>query len=299
MDTRVVAVVIAYNSSRHIGALLDSLPAAFGDVDHEVVVVDNGSSDDTVDVVAARGDARLVRSTNTGFAGGINTGVRHAAGRGPILVLNPDAEIGAGAVPAMLAVLAGPGVGVVAPRMVEADGSLSPSLRREPSLPRAGGLSFTGLPAFAERIEDPAEVADQHVVDWAVGAVMLISRDCFAALDGFDESYFLYSEETDFSLRARDQGWLTVYTPDAEVKHIGGGSGESSTTHTMKMVNRVRIYGRRHGRMATAAYFGIAVLTELRRAALGHHWSWDTLRALLRPSLRPAQLNAGDSLIPG
>ena len=62
-----------------------------------------------------------------------------------------------------------------------------------------------------------------------------------------DESYFLYSEETDFSLRAKDAGWATVYTPTAGAMHVGGGSGESASTHTMKIVNRVRLYRRRRG----------------------------------------------------
>ncbi|MFX3745782.1 glycosyltransferase family 2 protein, partial [Streptococcus suis] len=80
---------------------------------------------------------------------------------------------------------------------------------------------------------------------WLVGAILLVSRECFDALDGLDESFFLYSEETDFSLRAKEAGWATVYTPRAGAVHVGGGSGESSTTHTMKILNRVRLYRRR------------------------------------------------------
>lgn len=294
----IVVVVVTYNSGDHVEALLDSLPEAFGELPREVVVVDNGSVDDTVGIVERRDDAVLVRSTNTGFAAGINNGVKHSRSTGPILVLNPDATVSPGAVPALLAGLDRVGVGIVAPRMLERDGTLSPSLRREPSLLRAGGLSFTRLPVFAERIEDPCEYEAEHPVDWAVGAALLVSRDCFDALGGFDESYFLYSEETDFSLRARDLGWSTLYMPAAEVMHIGGGSGESATTHTMKMVNRVRIFGRRHGRMATWLYFGVAVFTEFRRGILGHAASWEAARALLRPSLRPPQLGAGHSVIP-
>lgn len=292
------AVVVTYNSESHISVLLDSLPAGFGDVPYTAVVVDNGSDDATVDLVAARPEVLLVRSTNIGFAGGVNAGVRAGDATGPILVLNPDAAVSPGMVPAMLTVLGKPHVGVVAPRMLEEDGSLSPSIRRAPSLLRAGGLSFTKLPAFAERVEDANEYTAEHEVDWAVGAALLIDRACFEQLSGFDESYFLYSEETDFCLRARDCGWCTVYTPTAEVMHIGGGSGESPTTHTMKMVNRVRLYGRRNGTIATHAYFAIAVLTELRRGMLGHTPSWTALRGLILPSTRPPQLHAHDSLIP-
>lgn len=298
VSTSVIAVVVTYNSRDHVGDLLDSLPIAFAGQPYQVVVVDNGSSDATAEMVEARGDARVIRSFNAGFAGGINRGVAEAESNCPILVLNPDATLAKGSVPAMLKVLDKPGVGIVAPRMLEADGSLSPSLRRAPTLGRAGGLSFTGLPRFAERIESPSEYQTEHEVDWAVGAVMLIRAECFAELGGFDESFFLYSEETDFCLRARDRGWRTVYTPAAEVMHIGGGSGESAATHTMKMVNRVRIYGRRHGRVLTWIYFWLVVATELRRGILGHRRSWETVRALLHPSLRPRELGAGDSLLP-
>lgn len=294
----VTTVIVTHNSADHIIDLLRSLPMAFADVPHSVVVVDNGSSDDTVDLVAAWDDVLLVRSQNTGFAAGVNNGVRAGASSGPILVLNPDATVSADAVPAMLEVLRQPRVGVVAPLMREADGSLSPSIRRAPTLLRAGGLSFTQNAVFAERVEDPKAYAEQLDVDWAVGAALLISRSCYDALDGFDESYFLYSEETDFCLRARDLGWRTVFTPSAEVMHIGGGSGESAATHTMKMVNRVRLYARRHGSVRSVCYFAIATLTELRRAVLGHSASWTALRALLRPRLRPAELNASGSLIP-
>ncbi|WP_315549330.1 glycosyltransferase family 2 protein [Microbacterium aurum] len=294
----VTAVIVTYNSADHIIDLLRTLPAAFAGSPYTVVVVDNGSSDGTAELVADREDVTLVRSQNTGFAAGVNNGVRAVASSGPILVLNPDATVTADAVPAMLVVLDRPHVGIVAPLMREADGSLSPSIRRAPTLLRAGGLSFTQSPVFAERVEDPKAYVEEADIDWAVGAALLIDRSCYDALGGFDETFFLYSEETDFCLRARDLGWRTVFTPAAEVMHIGGGSGESTATHTMKMVNRVRLYARRHGAVASACYFAIATLTELRRAVLGHTPSWTAFRALLQPRLRPPQLNASGSLIP-
>lgn len=293
----IAAIVVTYNSADYISALLDSLPAAFGHIPRTIVVVDNGSTDGTPDLVESRGDATVIRSFNGGFAHGINTGAKAVPAATGLLILNPDATLGADSVPIMLSVLQG-SVGVVAPRMREADGSLSPSLRRFPTLPRVGGLSFTKLAFFAERIEDLQEYTRQHAVDWAVGAVMLISRHCYDELHGFDESYFLYSEETDFCLRARNRGWTTVYTPGAECMHVGGGSGESSTTHTMKAINRVRIYGRFHSRALAWCYFWLVVTVEIRRAVLGHRQSRQTIQALLRPSLRPSQLNANQHLLP-
>ena len=294
----VASVVVTFNSRSHVAQLLDSIPEAMGDLSYSVTVVDNGSTDATLDLLASRADCQVVRSTNDGYAAGLNRGVRASPAARAVLVLNPDVVLDPGCVPALLRVLDRSGVGVVAPRVREADGRLSPTLRRGPTMGRVGGLSFTGLKCFAERIEDPAEYVHEHEVDWAVGAILLIDAQCFALLGGMDESYFLYSEETDFSLRAKDAGWATVYTPRAEAMHVGGGSGESASTHTMKMVNRVRLYRRRRGTSRAAVYYALIVLIEVRRALLGHGWSWTTIVALLRPSKRPAALRAGGSLLP-
>nr|BFF18836.1 hypothetical protein GCM10025730_23570 [Promicromonospora thailandica] len=221
MGAEVAAVVVTYNSERHVGALLDSLPAAFGDVPYVTVVVDNGSTDGTLALLRGRGDCTVVESVNDGYGAGMNRAVRHAPETSAVLVLNPDVELDAEAVPRMLKVLRRPGVGVVVPRTREEDGSLSPTLRRTPTVARAGGLSFTGLPMLAERIDDPREYRTERTVDWAVGAIWLVDRACYDELGGFDESYFLYSEETDFALRAWDRGWASVYTPEAGGMHVG------------------------------------------------------------------------------
>ncbi len=295
----VAAVVVTYNSTRHVAGLLDSLPAAFGHLRYCVVVVDNGSADGTPDLLERRSDCEVVRSSNDGYAAGINRAVLASPEASTILILNPDATLDPDSVPRMLEVLRRRGdTGIVAPRVREEDGRLSPTLRRGPTLGRVGGLSFTRLPLFAERIEIPAEYDTEHEVDWAVGAILLVDRPCFDALNGLDESFFLYSEETDFSLRARDAGWATVYTPRAGAMHVGGGSGENATTHTMQMINRVRLYRRRAGEVRTWLYFGLTIVVELRRAILGERQSWTTVRALLRPSLRPPQLGASTAFLP-
>ena len=294
----VAAVVVTYNSEDHIAGLLESIPAAMGDLRYAVVVVDNGSADRTLEILDAWTDCTVVRSTNDGFAAGMNRAVSAAPAAASVLILNPDASLDADSVPRMLETLRKPGVGIVGPCVRESDGSLSPTIRRGPTMLRVGGLSFTRLPAFSERVEEPGPYEYEHEVDWLVGAILLVSRECFDALGGLDESFFLYSEETDFSLRAKEAGWATVYTPHAGAVHVGGGSGESSTTHTMKILNRVRLYRRRTDAVRGALYFGMTVLIELRRAALGHDKSWATIRALVRPKLRPPALNAGGSLVP-
>lgn len=294
----VAAVVVTYNSGAHVDMLLDSIPAAMAGLSYSVVVVDNGSTDETLSTLRARTDCTVVESSNVGYAAGMNRAITASPDSTAVLILNPDATLDPDAVPRMMELLDRPDVAIVAPRVREADGSLSPTLRRSPSLLRVGGLSFTGRAPFAERIEAPEEYGFEHAVDWAVGAILLVSRDKYDALGGMDESYFLYSEETDLSLRAGDRGWLTVYTPHAGAMHVGGGSGESATTHTMKIVNRIRLYRRRTGRGRATLYFWATVMIELRRAVLGHGKSWSTIRALLIPRRRPPVLGASGSLIP-
>ncbi len=291
-------VIVTYNSAHVIGDLLDSLPRALGSRTADVVVVDNGSADGTADLVAARGDCTVIRSDNVGYAGGINRGVREAAPANAILVLNPDVRLTPGSLAPLLEALQQPKVGIVAPQLRSADGRLEPSLRRNPTLLRALGLERTGLAALAEKVHDAAQYEHPHLVDWAQGAVVLMSRECFDALGGWDESFFLYSEETDLSLRARDLGLLTAYEPRSVAVHIGGQSGQSEQIHAMQIVNRVRLYRRRNGVLASWCYYGLTVLSQITWLMRGQQESRFIVAALLRPSLRPAQLGCSDRILP-
>jgi GT2 family glycosyltransferase len=281
-----------------IGDLLDSLPKALDGLTADVVVVDNGSSDGTAELVDALGGCHVIRSANVGYAGGINRGVREAPPAQAILILNPDVRLHPGSVPPLLSALQEPGVGIAAPRVHSPEGTLQLSLRREPTLPRALGLTKTRLPVFSEYVHDPSAYSRPCTVDWALGAALLMSRACYEALGGWDESYFLYSEETDLSLRARDAGLLTRYEPRSVAVHIGGASGRSHRTHTMQMVNRVRLYRRRHGALASWAYYGLIVANQLSRAARGRGESWHAAMALLSPRRRPAELGCSASRMP-
>jgi GT2 family glycosyltransferase len=290
-------VIVTHNSAAVVGRLLDGLPAAVAGLEADVVVVDNASSDDTVAVVESRG-VPVLHCTNAGYAAGVNRGVAHCSSASMVLVLNPDVELDAGCVPTMVGALARPSVGIVAPLVREADGSLSCSLRREPTLARALGLGRTEHPALSEAVTSPRDYDHGHAVDWAVGATLLFSRECYDAVGGWDESFFLYSEETDFCLRARDLGFLTWYEPAATTMHIGGASGVSTATHCMQVTNRVRLYSRRHGSFASSAYFVLAVLSELSWWARGNPYSLAAVRALLLPSRRPRELRASRGLLP-
>lgn len=298
MPRDVGVVIVTYNSESVVGLLLDSLPQALGGATAQVVVVDNGSSDGTVALCRARGDCDVVEGENVGYAAGINNGAAHLGDVDAILVLNPDVVMAPGSIRAMQAALALPHTGIVVPRIVEPDGTLSHSLRRTPTLWTASGLGLFRIPRMNEYVRDAEAYEQPGIVDWAMGAVMLISSDCFRRLGGWDASYFLYSEETDFCLRASDIGYHTRYEPSATATHIGGASGRSGWTESLQAVNQVRLYRRRHGRIASTAYLLLSATRSLTWWARGHRESRDAFFALLVPRRRPPQLHASDRFLP-
>lgn len=292
-------VIVTYNSAQFIGILLDSIPAALGGISAQVTVVDNGSADTTAEILAGRDDCRVIRSTNLGYAAGINRGVRGGGDADAILVLNPDTRLYEGSIAPMLKTLQLPGTGIVVPRLLSGEGKLELSLRRMPSLLRSLGLTRTHLPVLSELVHEPAAYTQAHVVDWATGAALMMSRECFDALEGWDESFFLYSEETDFSLRAGDIGLATRFEPDSVVSHVGGGSGRNRKTQAMLVINRVRLYRRRHGIIATWCYYLLTLAREASLVLRGSAESAYAAACLVRPSLRPAELRCSKELLPG
>jgi N-acetylglucosaminyl-diphospho-decaprenol L-rhamnosyltransferase len=291
-------IIVTYNSVHVIGDLLDSLPTALDGLTAEVIVVDNGSGDGTVELAEKLGGCRVVRSVNTGYAGGINRGVREAAGADAVLILNPDVRLHERSVAPLLAALRRRDAGIVVPQVRTPEGHIDWSLRREPTVLRALGLNWTGLSLLSEYVTGKAAYARARTVDWALGAALAMSRECYEAIGGWDETYFLYSEETDLCLRARDHGFLTRYEPLSLVTHIGGQSGRNNSTHAMQIVNRVRLHRRRHGALASWCYYLLTIISELTWAARGHRRSRTAITALLKPSRRPAELGCRDSLMP-
>lgn len=276
-------VVVTYNSERHIVPFLDSVPAAAGGLSVHVVVVDNCSTDGTADVVRGRPGVTLLKlGENLGYAAGINAGRRSAAPCGSILVANPDVTLGRGCIERLHRAVAGKGCGAAVPMMVDGRGSATWSLRREPTVGRQFGEALLGdrfpsRPAWAsEIVRDPHAYRRGRTVDWAAGAVLMVSAACDAAVGDWDESFFLFSEEVDYSERIRRHGFAISYVPDAEAMHEEGGSRRGEDLLSLLVVNRLRYYRRRHGRLAAAGY-AAALLVQLvlrsadrphRRAAL-------------------------------
>jgi GT2 family glycosyltransferase len=114
-------------------------------------------------------------------------------------------------------------------------------------------------------VPDPESYSADTRFDWATGAVTLFSAECAAALGGWDESFFLYSEETDFALRAADHGYAIRFVPDAVATHLGGESKQRPEFWAHTVANRVRLYGMRHRRPAAASFWTASLVGEVIR----------------------------------
>jgi N-acetylglucosaminyl-diphospho-decaprenol L-rhamnosyltransferase len=286
----VAVVVITWNSSALLPGLIESLTGGLAGLRYQLVIADNASADDTIEMAARLApDCTIVQTgRNAGYAAGFNAGLAAAGRYDAALILNPDIRLTPGSVAALYAALS-ENVGIAVPRIRNEDGSLARSLRREPTIARAFGDAVLGqragrFAALGETVVDDAAYARPAAVDWATGAVMLMSARCLSACGAWDESFFLYSEETEFSLRARDRGFRTRYVPEAEVTHLGGESRVSPRLWSLLQVNRVRLHRKRHTAAATALYWSAVMLRESSRAVLGHARSRAAVAALLRPS---------------
>jgi GT2 family glycosyltransferase len=285
----VAVVVVTYNSAGLLPDLIASLGPGLEGLDWQLTVADNASADNSAGAVRrlAPGARVVEMGRNAGYAAGINAAVAASAPHTAVLVLNPDIRLRPGCVSTMVENLRRTGAGIVVPRLERGDGSAIAVLRREPSIPRAFGDALLGanrasrFPLLGELVVGDEHYRRESAADWAAGSAMLISRECWAAVGVWDESFFLYSEETEYSLRARDAGFVTRLAPDALAVHLEGDSKVSPRLWALLTVNRVRLYRRRHPAVQTAAYWSALVLREVSRSVRGNQASRAAAGALL------------------
>ena len=237
----------------------------------EVIVVDNASSDDSVAMLAEAFPwvQVIANRENLGFTKANNQGLAASGGR-YVLFLNPDTEATPQAIGQMLAHAEDhPDVGILGPQLRYGDGGVQSSRRRFPTL-ATFFLESTVLQKKwpRNRILDRYFVLDKpddaiSQVDWVVGACMLVRRAVLDAIGGFDEGFFMYSEELDLCHRAVDAGWRVVYYPQAVVTHYEGKSSEQvvAARHIRFHTSRVRYVRKYHGTAAAAAVRAFLLLT--------------------------------------
>jgi N-acetylglucosaminyl-diphospho-decaprenol L-rhamnosyltransferase len=243
-------VVVTHNALPWIERCLESVRG------EEVVVVDNGSSDGSADVVREQlPEARVIEQENVGLAAGWNRGIAEVSGR-YVLILNSDAWLTDGSLRRLVAFAdQHPEAGIVGPRLLNPDGSLQRSVRGFPTLWRLATEYFflrklaprsRALNAFYAGGFDHDAVREAEFV---MGSAMLVRRDAADAVGLFDEDFFMFNEESDWCYRFLRAGWKVLFYPEAEVFHVGGATTKQNwrRNYREQVVSHLRFLAKHHG----------------------------------------------------
>ena len=245
----IAVIVVNFNTGALARHCLESAGADLGSREWNAIVVDNASTDRSVEALAGLPRTTVIANTrNAGFGAAVNQGA--ARSTAPLLwVLNPDCLVHPGAFAALEATLERHrDCAIAAPQLLNVDGSVQASARGNPT-------AWTGLfgrNTLLTRFFPSAAVArrnlpardlvasgvDSAPVDWVMGAAMLIRRAMFDAAGGFDEGYFLYWEDADLCRRLWQRGYSTRYVPGAEVTHDGGASARTDSPLATRAFHR-------------------------------------------------------------
>ncbi len=246
-------VIVNYNAGAYLERCLASLEAHRGQIELDVLVIDNASGDGShLQAVAAHPWARLIENpTNIYLSPAWNQGLRETTAP-YVLLLNPDAEWWRGTLGDLVRVAREhPRAGLVGPLVRNPDGTVYPSGRVFPSVVDAVGHAFLGTlrpdNPFTRRYHmDGWDRTTEREVDWVSGSCMLFPRTVFEAVGPLDESFPLYGEELDIATRLRRAGYTVLFTPEVEIVHEGGVStGRSRRTLRMHS-DAVYRYYRKH-----------------------------------------------------
>lgn len=221
-------VTVAFNPGPELARMVGSLSAACSHP-YELVIVDNGTETEVVDEVAAASGAEIVRpGVNLGYGTAANLGARGVESEW-ILVVNPDVIFGEHSIDALVEVAGTwPKGGAFGPLIHTPEGLVYPSARHFPRLVSGIGHALLGgiWPAnpFTQAYRRNSSVASAHPVDWLSGSCLLLRRVAFEQIGGFDESYFMFFEDTQLGDDLAKAGWQSVFIPDAQIVHDQGKS---------------------------------------------------------------------------
>jgi GT2 family glycosyltransferase len=236
-------IIVSFNARADLERCLDSLAGHPPAVPHEVLVVDNGSSDGSADAARGRVDVRTIAiGSNRGFAAANNAGIRASAG-GLLLLLNSDTIVPPGAIDRLLAALdRHPEAAAAGPRLVDANGRAELSFGRmigplaewrQQRLMRRHARADAATVALIEQM-----TRQEQFPDWVSGACLLVRRADAEAVGLLDERFFMYTEDVDFCAALRARGRRILFTPDAEIVHLRGRSAASAPAATRAAYRR-------------------------------------------------------------
>ena len=240
MAVDVSIVIVSFNAradlERCLQALRDAPPAR----SHELIVVDNASSDGSADAARRQGVRVIDTGANLGFARGTNIGIRASSGAN-LLLLNSDTIVPASAIDRLLDVFdLHPDVAVAGPRLVDAGG------RAELSFGRMVGPLNELRQKHATGVDSATR--QEQFPDWVSGACLLVRRSDAEAAGLLDERYFMYLEDVDFCAAIRARGRRVMFVPGVEVVHLRGQSVKAAAGGTARAYRRSQLafYAKHH-----------------------------------------------------
>lgn len=281
MEGKIDAVIVNWNSGNGLGDCLTSISKYCPQIGR-VVVVDNGSSDGSESICSVFSSVTLMRTgENLGFAKACNRGAKNLESEW-LLFLNPDAKFLPDSQFPLEQLLGqvGANVGICGAQLLDERGNVTRTCARFPD-PWMFFAHSIGLDRFWPKLGYPMREWDHgttQMVDHVIGAFFLVRKRLFQELNGFDERFFLYMEDLDFSYRAKQHGWQSLYHADLKVFHEGGGTSKQVKAARLSydMCSRV-LYAKKYfsKRQAILQVAAILFLEPLSRF----------LGLLLRPSL--------------
>ena len=245
-------IILNWNTRDQLVKCLDAINRTAGDLDTEILVVDNASSDGSQAMVR-QGFPQvtlIANHENVGFARGNNQAMAASHGQYALLV-NSDAFVWPGAIQALVKLAdSQPQAGIVGAQLINADESFQASHTPFPTLWREL-LILSGLGRLMHGRWYPScgpeEDKGPQIVDYVEGACLLVRRKAFEDVGGLDEAYFMYAEEVDWCYTMRAKGWQVWYQPAAKVTHLGGGSSRNRPFQREADLYRSRVqFFRRH-----------------------------------------------------
>ena len=255
-------IIVNWNTSELLLQCLNSIYDTNPSHETEVIVVDNGSADDSVSMVEQHfSEVRLIKNDrNVGFARANNQGLSIGQGR-YFMLLNSDTIITQGAIDILIDIADSHlDLGIVGPQLLNMDGTVQKSWGSFPSF-------FSELVGKNFRTRHPVtNVPDAYEVDWVLGACMLIRRKAVAEVGHLDDSYFFYSEEIDWCLRLKKKNWNIWHLTSAQIYHLGGGSTEVGSLAQLVRLYRGKLlyFQKHHGSFETTLLrLGLAIGNSL------------------------------------
>ena len=260
-NPRISIVIVEYHSVDEVARCVASIKESLGDV--EVVVSSNSQYDEATraDLLKQLPDCRWVfNERNGGFAYAMNRGLEVAEGEF-LVISNPDCVFKKGIAQMADFLAANPGVGAIAPKIVDEEGNVQDSVREYVTLPRFVIRQLKRIILKQEAVLDPNIDHDRmQTVDWAIGAFIMVSREAYKATKGLCEDYFMYAEDLDWCTRIRKAGFEVVYYPEAQIEYKGSRSARKSSFYMKIFIKSHMIYWRRFG-----AVWGHPRRTELNK----------------------------------